>query len=156
MRLLKWGLCVALMALLGTAAVAADKVPLDKVPKAVLDAVKAKFPGAELKDATSEKDGDKLIYEIGLKFKDHSYDVSVSSDGKIVVIEKTITVKDLPKPVTTALDAKYAKAEIKKVEEITKDDKITYEVLLVTAEKKTLEVVFDPTGKVVEETKKDK
>jgi uncharacterized membrane protein YkoI len=156
MRSLKCGLCAVLMAALVGTTFAADKVPLDKVPKAVLDAVKAKFPGAELKDATSEKDGDKLIYEIAIKHKDHSYDVSVSSDGKIVVIEKTITLKDLPKPVTAALEAKYAKAEIKKVEEITKDDKITYEVLLVTADKKTLEVVFDPTGKVVEETKKDK
>ena len=37
-----------LLVMLGTACADEEKVPLDKLPKAVLDAVKAKFPGAEL------------------------------------------------------------------------------------------------------------
>ena len=58
--------------------------------------------------------------------------------------------------VTEALEAKYPKATIKKAEEITKDDKVTFEVLIETADKKKLEVVLDAKGKIVEEEKKDK
>ena len=133
-----------------------EKVALDKVPKAVIDAVKAKFEGAELKSASTEKEGDKLIYEITLKHQGHSIDVSLTADGKIVSIEKTIDRKDLPKPVAEALDSKYPKATIKLVEEVTEGDKVNYEVLLVTADKKEVEVVFDPSGKVVKEEKKEK
>jgi uncharacterized membrane protein YkoI len=133
-----------------------EKVPLDKVPKAVLDAVKAKFKDAELVGAEKENEKGKVIYEINLKVKGQTIEVSATPDGKIVSIEKTISVKDLPKAVAEALDSKYPKATIKIVEEITHGEKLSYEVLLVTADKKTLEVVFDPEGKVLEEEKKDK
>jgi uncharacterized membrane protein YkoI len=133
-----------------------EKVPLDKVPKAVIDAVKAKFKDAELVGAEKENENGKVIYEINLKVKGQTIEVSVTPDGKIVSIEKTITIKDLPKAVAEALDSKYPKATIKIVEEVTEGGKTNYEVLLVTADKKTLEVVFDPTGKVVKEETKDK
>jgi uncharacterized membrane protein YkoI len=133
-----------------------EKVPLDKVPKAVLEAVKAKFKGAELVSAQTEKEDGKTLYEINLKDKGQSVDVTVSPDGKIVSIERTIASKDLPRPVTQALNGKYPRADYKKVEEITEDGKLTYEVLLVTAEKKTIEVVLDRDGKIVKEEAKDK
>lgn len=132
-----------------------EKVPLDKVPKAVLKAVKAKFKDAELVGAQTEKEDDKLLYEINLKDKGQSVDVTVTPDGKIVTIEKTIAAKDLPRPVAEAIKSKYPKAEHKRVEEIKEGEKTTYEVLLVT-EKKTIEVVLDPEGKIVKEESKDK
>ena len=130
------------------------KVALDKVPRAVLRAVKDKYKGAELVSASTEKDEGKLIYEIVIKHEGHSIDVSVTPDGKIVSSEKTIAVKDLPKEVSEALDSKYARAKIKRVEEIAEGEKVSYEVLLVTADNQTVEVVFDPKGKVVKEEKK--
>jgi uncharacterized membrane protein YkoI len=130
-----------------------EKVPLDKVPKAVLKAVKAKFKGAELVGAQTEKDGDKLVYEINLKDKGQAVEVSVTPDGKIVSIEKTIAAKDLPRPVSEAINSKYPKAKYKRVEELTEDGKTSYEVLIVTAEKKTFEVVLEPSGKIVKEAK---
>ena len=57
--------------------------------------------------------------------------------------------------VLDALEAKYPKATIKKAEAISKEDKlIAYEMLIVTADKKKLEVKFDPAGKFLEEEKK--
>jgi uncharacterized membrane protein YkoI len=148
----------ALVVLATAAVVHADeeKVALDKLPKAVKDAIKAKFPDAELVGAEKETENGKTQYEVSIKNKKDKLDVILSADGKIVAIEKEIEAKELPKPVTAALDAKYPKATIKKVEEITKDDKVTFEVLIETADKKKLEVVFDPKGKIVEEEKKDK
>jgi uncharacterized membrane protein YkoI len=126
-----------------------EKVPLDKLPKAVVEAVKAKFAGAILVSAETEKEDGKTVYEVNLKHKGHAIEVTVTPEGKIVSVEKTIAAKDLPEAVADALKKKYPKATIKKVEELSKDDKVTgYEVLLVTSDKKTVEVVFDPTGKI--------
>jgi uncharacterized membrane protein YkoI len=132
-----------------------ERVSLDKVPEAVLKAVKAKFKDAELVSAQTEKAQGKLIYEINLKEKGYAIDVSVTPEGKIVSIEKTIPIKDLPRPVTEAIRKKYPKAEYKIVEEITEDRKATYEVLLVTEDKKKVEVVLDRDGKILKEEPKD-
>jgi len=132
-----------------------EKVPLGKVPKAVIDAVKAKFKGAELVSAQKEKEDGKLVYEINLKHRNHTIEVTVTPKGKIVSIEKTITVQDLPKAVAKAIDSKYPKAAIEKAEEVTEGEKVSYEVLLVTADKK-IEVVLDAAGKIVKEEKKDR
>jgi uncharacterized membrane protein YkoI len=152
-------LCVFVGVAAGVAARADDdkeeKVPLDKVPEAVLKAVKEKFKDAELVSAQTEKEDGKLIYEINLKDKGQSVDVSLTADGKIVSIERTIAAKDLPRPVTETLNRKYPGAEFKTVEEVTENDKTNYEVLLVTADKKKIEVVLDRDGKIVKEEKKE-
>jgi len=136
---------------------AEEKVDLEKVPKVVLESVKKKFPDAKLVGASTEKDGDKLVYEIEIKVKDKTIDVTLTPDGKIVLVEKEIDPKDVPKAVAEALEKKYPKATIKLVEEVSKDDKIEkYEYQIVTADKKMLEVSFDPAGKfLAEEVKKD-
>jgi hypothetical protein len=129
-----------------------EKVDLAKVPKPVLEAVKKKFPDAKMVGASTEKEGDKLVYEIEIKVNDKTIDVTVTPEGKIVTIEKEIDAKNVPRAVAEALEKKYPKATIKLVEEVSKDDKIVkYEFQIVTADKKALEVSFDPSGKFLEE-----
>jgi uncharacterized membrane protein YkoI len=147
---------LAVMALSMPAAWGAEeKVPLDKLPKSVADAVKAKFPSAELKGAEKEEAEGKTVFEVSLKFKGQNYDVSLTPEGTITEIEKTIDAKDLPAAVTKALDQKYAKATIRLAEEVTKDNKTTYELQIETADKKKMEVVFDAAGKMTKEEAKD-
>jgi uncharacterized membrane protein YkoI len=131
-------------------------VPLDKVPKPVMDAVKAKYPGANIKKAATETEEGKTVYEIALTYKQHNYDVTYTPAGKIVDVEKEIEATDLPKAVAKALRTKYPKATFTRVEELSKaDDKVSgYEVLLVTTEKKKFEVELDPKGKIIKETEK--
>jgi hypothetical protein len=69
----------------------------------------------------------------------------------------------MPKVVTEALEAKYPQATYKMIEEVIKvkdgEEKLEYyEVLLVTAEKKKLEVSVSPKGKItkVEDKSKEK
>ena len=157
-------LAIALLAGLALAApILADeeKVPLDKLPAKVTAAVKEKFKDGELVSALKEVADGKTLFEVQLKHKGHAVDVTVTEDGTITVIEKEITAKDLPKAVAAAVEEKFPKATWKKVEEITKGEKITFEVLLTTADKKEFEVVLDPSGKIIEteekkEEKKDK
>jgi uncharacterized membrane protein YkoI len=160
MRALAIVVCSALVCGLvgvGTVARADEKpVPLDKLPKAVLDAVKVKFPNAEIKKAATEIEEGKRVYEISLTYRQHNYDVTFTAEGKITDVEKQIDAKELPKTVAKALGAKYPKATLTRVEELSKgDDKVSgYEVLLVTAEKKKFEVELDARGKIIKETDK--
>lgn len=132
-----------------------EKVGLEKLPKAVRDAVKAKFPGATLVEASQEKDDGKTVYEVTLKYRDHNHDVTYQADGVLVSVEKEITAKDLPPAVADTLAAKYPKASYKRVEEITKGTAVSYEVLLTTAQGRTVEVVVDPRGSVLNEEAQD-
>ncbi len=161
MRSIYIGMAAMILMAAAPAAWADEKVDLDKVPKAVVDAVKARFPDAEIKGAEKETEEGKLYYEIEILNKKEEMDVELTTDGAITEIEKDVDYKDLPKAVSQALEAKYPKAEFDEVEEVTKVDKKTeklayYEVQVKTADKKHYEVQVDPDGKIVNEEKKDK
>jgi len=165
MRSLFAGVATSFVVCLGVSAVLRaeeEKVPLDKLPKAVADAVKKRFPDAELVKASKETEDGKMFYEVSVKDKDLKADVTLTAEGQVQEMEKEVAAKDLPAAVTEALEAKYPKAALKKSEEIIKvrdgAEKLeSYEVLLVTTEKKTVEVVFSPDGKIIKtEEKKEK
>jgi len=151
---------VATMMLLGWfVGVRADeeKVPLDKLPKAVTEAVKKRFPKAELLEASKEVVDKKTEYEVTIKNEGQKIDVTLTPEGVLLTLEKEITAKQLPMPVSKALKKSYPKAVYKIVEEVikVKDGKETlayYEVLLVTADKKSVEVQIEPTGKIISPT----
>jgi|SRR5579883_351631 len=136
-----------------------EKVPLDKVPKAVLEAAKKRFPKAEVVGVEKETENGKTFYEVEMKEAGKTIDVIVTPEGAISKIEKQIDAKDLPKAVASALEEKYPKATYKTIEVIyeVKNDKESlgyYEVLLVTAEKKTFEVEILADGKIKAEEEK--
>jgi hypothetical protein len=137
-----------------------DKIPLDKLPKAVVEAVKKRFPKAELVAAAKETVDKKTEYEVILKNEGQKIDVTLTPDGVILGMEKEITAKDLPKAVTMTLKKTYPNADYKKVEEVikVKDGKETlafYEVLLETADKKTVEAKVEANGKILTPDAKD-
>ena len=118
-----------------------EKLSLDKLPRAVSDAVKKRFPAAELTKASKETEGGKTEYEVVIKDGGTKIDVIVDPSGAITAIEKTIAVGDLPKAVRAALDAKYAGATCRGAEAIikVKDGKEAfdcYEVVLTKSDKK--------------------
>src|SRR5689334_4740830 len=139
------GLGVALLVLTALASADEEKVPLDRVPKAVREAVKARFPDAELVSAEKETEGGRTVYEVAIKNKGQSIEVTATADGMILEIEKQIAARDLPGAVAKTLEEKYPRATYKIIEEVVKvkdgKEKLeSYEVLLVTAGKKKLEV----------------
>lgn len=151
--------------LVSAASVRADeeKVPLDKAPKAVLEAAKKRFPKAEVVGVSKEGEKDKTVYEVELKEAGKAIDVTLTPEGVITTIEQQIDAKDLPKAVSEALDKKYPKATFNIVEIVyaVKDGKENldfYEVELTAADKKVFEVkvAADGTIKEVEEKKEEK
>ena len=80
--------------------------------------------------------------------------MDIHEDGTIMEIEKEILAKDIPRVVTKGVDAKYPKAAIKEVMEVNKvagvkETPIHYEVTIVTAAKKKMEVIVSLDGKTV-------
>jgi uncharacterized membrane protein YkoI len=137
-----------------------EKVPLDKLPKPVVEAVKKRYPSGKLVGASKESENGKVEYEVNLESDGKKIEVTLTAEGTLTGIEIAIDVKDLPKPVAAALEAKYPGAKYKDAEQIIKVkdgmEKVSgYEVEVVTADKKTIEVVVSPEGKI-ESAKEEK
>jgi hypothetical protein len=125
------------------------EIPIDKVPKPVMKAVKDKFPKAVIKAAIEDTENGKTEYEIETTVDGTATDLVLKPDGTILAIEKEIKEKDLPAAVAAAVKAKYPKAKVTKTEELTKGTTIQYEVVVEEGGKK-VEVVLEKTGKIVE------
>ena len=128
------------------------QVPLSEVPKAVIDAVKHKFPHAQLKNATKEVERNKTSYEIGLESETKQITVSLSEKGKLEEIETRIAPGDLPKAVTAAVASKYPGSKIKGAEAIVEfedgEEERSFEVAIRTAGGKSVEVKLSVRGKI--------
>jgi hypothetical protein len=151
---------LVLLATVGQAADKPEKIPLDKVPKKIMKAIEGRFPGAKLTSVEKEKEGDKIVYDIELKYKGRKYEMDIQEDGTILEIEKEIPAKDLPKEVAKALKAKYPKATTKEVMEVykvkgKKETLYHYEVLLMMGEKKEMEVTVSLDGKTIKGGKEE-
>jgi uncharacterized membrane protein YkoI len=132
----------------------AEKVPLDKIPKKVMDAIKARFPKADITSVEKETEDGKVVYDIELKSEGRKYEMDIQEDGTVIEIEKEVLAKDVPEAITKAVLAKYPKAKIQVVMEVNKvkgkdETPIHYEVTLETADKKTVEVAVSLDGKSV-------
>ena len=158
-RCLQW-LAPALVAglvLTGTASSADEK----EIPKKVMDALKAKFPKAEIQKWTKEKEGDAVVYDIEFKEGTRKCEADIKEDGTYINYEREVAAKDLPKAVVEAVEKKYPKATMKVIMEIMevkgKDDKLEgYEIELETADKKEVEVTVAPDGKILEDSTEEK
>ena len=149
---------VGLLALATVGRADEEKVPLDKLPKAIVKAVKDRFPDAKMVSASTEKEDGKTVYEVAITEKGKKIDVSLTPEGVITGFEKEIAFKDLPKAVAKALEGKYPKATYKIVEEVfkvkDKKEKLEYYEALLTVGKKTVEVEVSLEGKIIKETEK--
>lgn len=133
----------------------ADEAALapDKLPKAVVDALKSKFPKSELLRATQEDDDGEIEYEVTVKDGGQQIDVTLTATGKIEAIEKELAVGDLPKAVTAALEKKYPKATYQKIDAVFeiedgKEELEFYEIEVVTAGKQELELKIGADGRI--------
>ena len=133
------------------------KLDLDKIPKKVMDALKAKFPKAEIHKWTKEKEGNIVIYDIEFKQVDRKFEADIKEDGTIHNWEREVAAKDLPEAVKKAVEERYPKSALKEILAITevkdgKDALEGYEIVLETADKKEVEVTVAPNGRILEDS----
>jgi hypothetical protein len=132
-----------------------EAVPLDKLPKVVKDALKARYPEAEVvKAGKGDHDGTK-VYEFELKQGKKTWEASFTPDGKFDSSEEIIEFSELPAAVKDALKQKHPKAKITKIEKETsgegKNAKVIFEIVI-EADGGMVEVQFDPSGKSIGST----
>jgi Putative beta-lactamase-inhibitor-like, PepSY-like len=149
----------ALFLVIGTAEVRSQEeaVPKNKIPKAVMDALLVKFPKAKIDKCTKDKEGDDVVYDIEFKQEGRNCEADIKENGIYINFEKAIAAKDLPRAVSDAIEKKYPNATLNEIMEETevkgKVEKLSaYEVVLVTADKKDVEVRLSPVGKILEDT----
>jgi uncharacterized membrane protein YkoI len=61
-----------------------QKVPVDQIPQAVVDAVKKELPDGTITEAEKQKKHDKVIYEMDVKSGKIVYEVKISEDGTFI------------------------------------------------------------------------
>jgi len=149
------GGCLALVGLFFAMALAQEKVDADKLPPKVSEAVKARFPGAKITQATKELENGEVIYDIEMTRDGKKHEMDCKEDGTLVDIQNEIAVTDLPAAATSAIRAKYPNCTIKEAGEIlvVKDKKETrdhFEVLIETADKKEMELTVSLDGTKIE------
>ena len=156
-------LAVVAMAMVGFAGLRAaedgeEKVPLDKLPKAVSDAVTKRFPKAKMVSAATELEDKVKVYEVTIKEGDVNTDVTLTPEGVLLGFESSVAAKDLPKVITDTVASKYPQGKITLAETVTKvkDGKETMEYyeVIVTSGTDTVELQILPDGKVKAEEKK--
>lgn len=132
-----------------------NKSNLDQIPKTVMDGLKARFPKAEIQQWSKEKEGDITVYDFEFKQQGQKFEADIKEDGTIHNWERAIPLKNLPDVVTKVVKEKYPKSKFKEIMEITavkngKEELEGYEIVLRTAEKKTVEVTLAPDGRILE------
>jgi uncharacterized membrane protein YkoI len=131
---------------------AEEKIKPEQLPKAVADAVKARFPEGKITDAAKEEDDGKVVYDVELKMNGRKYESDILADGTILEVEKEVDAKDLPAAVTKAVEAQYPKSTIKEVMEVDKvkgkeEKPDHYEVTIKTSDGKEVESLLTLDGK---------
>lgn len=135
---------------------AADDLKLDNIPAVVMDSLKARFPEAEIRQWTVEKEGDIVVYDIEFEQAGRKFEADIKEDGSIHNWEKELAAEDLPEAVKTTVATKYPQAALHEIMEITMvtDGEIAlegYEIVLETADQKAIEVTVAPDGAILEE-----
>jgi hypothetical protein len=131
------------------------EIPLDRVPKAVMNSAKARFPGAEIKEASEETENGKLpVYALEMKHHRRDVGVTFKADGTVVQVETAVPAKELPKVVRRAVEHRYPGASFRGADSVKKGPEVKkkadyYELYLMTADQKPALVKVDPNGKVL-------
>jgi hypothetical protein len=147
-----------LVAVLGLASVTRaqeEKIPLHRVPRAVMASAKARFPGAEIKQATKETEDGEPVFALGMKHHRHNVDVTLKVDGTVVLVETDVPAKEVPKVVLQAVLQSYPGATVRGAESVIKGPEVKkkadyYQFYLLIAGERPALVKVDPDGKVLE------
>ena len=145
------------LAVLGLASARAqeERIPLDRVPGAVTDAAKAKFPGAEIQQASEETEDGKPVYSLVMKHQGHDLNVTFKDDGAVVLVETDLSKKEVPRAVLRAVALEYPGASVRGAGSVWEGPEVKktadyYQFHLLTADNKPRFLKVDPKGKVLE------
>jgi outer membrane lipoprotein-sorting protein len=143
-----------------------ENIAIEKLPKAVTESAKKRFPKTELRGAVFARPGSEWLrpgekrelYLLDLKNGNLHIALWITPNGAITEIVNEIKAVDLPKEVKQCLDKNYPGETVQEVNELfkVKEGKETLEsikVFLSTAANSTRVLLFSPEGKLLKEEK---
>lgn len=143
----------------GTSRLSAQEkaITQDQIPRAVMDALLAKFPKASIDKCTKAREFFTVVYDIEFNQEGRKFEADIKENGTYINYEKAIEATALPKAVSDAIAKKYPNSVMKEIMEETevkgKTEKLSaYEVVLQTADGKEAEVRVSPSGRILEDT----
>jgi hypothetical protein len=144
--------CSALLLLLagaGSASTQEQNISCEDVPAAARAAFEKAYPKATVRGCAQEVEDGKTAYEIASTEGETGRDVLFYADGTLIVVEETIALGEVPRPVQEALHKGYSDEDVKLTEKIMRDGTVLYE-FQVERQGKPVEIAFDPNGNPVE------
>jgi hypothetical protein len=148
---------IILLVTLGHAPAVGRQAPgIDKIPKKVMDALNARFPGAIIETWTVEKEANRELYDIEFRQKGRKMEADIYGDGSLHNWEREIAVKDVPLAVTKAVGGRYPKATPVVAMVVTaiasgKEALEGYEIVLKTGDGGEVELTVAPDGTILED-----
>ncbi len=136
-----------------------------ELPAAVLEAVKADFPDAQIDKVEIMEEAGIILYDI--EFQADQGEIEVAQDGTVLDVATVITLEDLPKAAAEAIQKAAEESTIKRIEksevrsEIREEDgkgklvklempRYVYEAELVKGDQRG-EIEVDADGNIIEE-----
>ena len=119
-----------------------------------METVKRKFPDARPQSASRGIEDNKPFYDVFIKVREQNIWVTCDATGTVLVVDREIAPRELPKPVSESLLRRYPKAVIRGVNEITEGNETSYDVAI-TWSKKKLIAIFQASGQFVEDMDDD-
>ena len=123
------------------------KIQRADLPPAVEKTVAAQSQGATIKGFSEENEKGQTFYEAEMMIHGHSKDVLMGTNGAVVEVEEQVAFDSLPQAVKDGLQAKAGRGTIRKVESLTKHDKLVAYEAQVMANGKKSEIQVGPDGK---------
>jgi hypothetical protein len=123
------------------------KIKRSDLPPAVEKTVAAQSQGATILGFSTEKEHGQTLYEAEMMVNGHTKDILMDPSGAIVEVEEQVELDKLPADVRAGLTAQAGKGEIKKVESITKHEKLVAYEAQITTDGKRSEIQVGPDGK---------
>lgn len=152
---------IGLSAAIGLSAWHCDKtrereIPESRIPPAVREAFRAAYPGALVDEFTEDKENGATRYEIHFLLNGQIMEASYTSGGRLVEVEELMPVDSLPSAVVTAISGEVDRYMISKVERITRDDGLCFEVALRDLDTdQEIELVIGGSGDILERESAD-
>jgi hypothetical protein len=119
---------------------AAREIPLEELPRDVISALTAHFPGAQLASAALDDD-EALTFSLSAQWSGGKLELTVAPDGNVIEIEEALTPSDVPEAVSSWIASHFPGASIREVDFVAADDAASYDILFAT----TTDQLFEAT-----------
>jgi hypothetical protein len=144
MRLATVCLAVALTGRVN-ASIAEEPVKKSDLPDVVQKAADAQGAGASVLGYSKDKKHGRVEYGVQMMVGDHTKDVTIDPQGRVLEVEEQVVADDLPANVFHGLSGQARKGKITKIESLTKNGKIVAYEAQVTGGKHA-EIQVGPDG----------